>query len=93
MLGGLYIIGFDQGPEKLNDGSGKAIHPGAKDRGFTVSTTERLKMSVICRGFLRKRGVLPLSNAPLFGVVAPHSEHFDNKTIYKNGTAAFIPRS
>jgi hypothetical protein len=29
-------IGFDQGPQKLNDGSGKTNYPGTIDRGFTV---------------------------------------------------------
>jgi hypothetical protein len=33
---GFIKIAFGQGPQKLNDGYGKAIHPGMTDRGFTV---------------------------------------------------------
>jgi hypothetical protein len=32
----LYKRGFVQGPEKVNDESGKTIHPGMTDRCFTV---------------------------------------------------------
>jgi hypothetical protein len=34
--GALVEIGFAQGPQKLNDGSGKTNYPGTIDRGFTV---------------------------------------------------------
>jgi hypothetical protein len=33
---GPYKIGFVQGPQKLNDGSMKIIHPGTIDRDLTV---------------------------------------------------------
>jgi hypothetical protein len=33
---GLYKTGFVQGPQKLNNGSGKLIHPRTTDRHFTV---------------------------------------------------------
>jgi hypothetical protein len=29
-------IGIVQGPQKLDEGSGKMIHPGTVDQGFTV---------------------------------------------------------
>jgi hypothetical protein len=29
-------MGLVQGPQKLNEGSGKTAHPGAIDRGFTL---------------------------------------------------------
>jgi hypothetical protein len=35
MWGGLYKIGFVQGTQILNDESGKTIHPGTIERGFT----------------------------------------------------------
>jgi hypothetical protein len=34
--GAIVEKGFAQGPEKLNDGSGKTNYPGTIDRGFTV---------------------------------------------------------
>jgi hypothetical protein len=35
-VGAIAEIGFAQGPQKLNDGSGKTNYPGTMDRGFTV---------------------------------------------------------
>jgi hypothetical protein len=34
--GAIVETGFAQGPQKLNDGSGKMNYPGTIDRGFTV---------------------------------------------------------
>jgi hypothetical protein len=34
--GAIVEIGFAQGPQKLNDGSGKTNYPGRIDKGFTV---------------------------------------------------------
>jgi hypothetical protein len=33
---GLYEIRFVEGPQKLNNGPGKTIHPAPRDRGFAV---------------------------------------------------------
>jgi hypothetical protein len=35
---GLYKIGFVQGPQKLNNGSGRTIHHGMVDWGFALPT-------------------------------------------------------